>query len=86
MNVTEMKDIGNAPELALGMYKHYKGGMYEVVNIACHTETLEWYVVYESQERKQLNMPSVWVRPYGMFLETVEVDGIVIQRFEKIDG
>lgn len=86
MNLTEMKDIGESPELARGMYRHYKGGVYEVLSVACHTETLEWYVVYESQERKQQNMPSVWVRPYDMFVETIEKDGKVIPRFEKIDG
>ncbi len=85
MNLTEMKNTGEAPELALGAYRHYKGGLYEVLEVACHTETLEWYVVYESKERKKAGLPSVWVRPYDMFVETVEKDGKVIPRFEKID-
>lgn len=79
-----MKDMGETPEKLSGMYRHYKGGLYEVLQIACHTETLEWYVVYESQERKAQGLPSVWVRPYDMFVDTVERDGKTIPRFEKV--
>lgn len=79
-----MKDIGNKPELEKGLYQHYKGGTYEVLDVACHTETLEWLVVYESQERKKLGLPSVWVRPYAMFTDMVEVDGASAPRFLKL--
>ena len=81
-----MKDVGSPPELPLGMYRHFKGGLYEVLELACHTETLEWYVVYQSQERKAQGLPSIWIRPYDMFIETTERDGRIIERFEKIDG
>jgi len=80
-----MKDMGDKPELAKGIYQHYKGGVYEVIDVACNTETLEWYVVYESQERKKLGLPALWVRPYDMFVETVIVDGVEKPRFAKID-
>lgn len=80
-----MKDMGDKPELAKGLYQHYKGGVYKVLDVACNTETLEWYVVYESEERKKLGLPSVWIRPYDMFVETIEKDGQTIPRFKKID-
>lgn len=80
-----MKDIENPPILPLGMYQHFKGGIYEALEIACHSETLEWYVVYQSQERKEQGLPSIWVRPYHMFVETTERDGKTVKRFTKID-
>lgn len=80
-----MNDMDKKPEFVKGMYQHYKGGVYEVLDVACDTETLDWCVVYESQERKKLGLPSLWVRPYDMFFETVEVNGKVIPRFKKID-
>lgn len=80
-----MKDVGDPPVLPLGMYRHFKGGTYEVLELACHTETLEWHVVYQSQERKAQGLPSVWVRPYDMFVGTTEKDGETIPRFEKLD-
>lgn len=40
-------------------YKHYKGGTYEVISLATHTETNEVMVIYKS-----LNFGSVYVRPY----------------------
>ena len=69
------------PELAPGLYRHYKGGEYEVVGVARHSETLEPLVVY----RPLYNASGLWVRPYAMFVETIEVDGLVRARFAKID-
>lgn len=80
-----MKEIGEAPKIKKGLYKHRKGGVYEVLDVACHSETLEWYVVYESQERKAQGLPALWIRPYDMFTEMVEVEGATIPRFKKID-
>lgn len=80
-----VKYMGEEPTLKKGIYRHYKGGIYEVIELACNSETLEWYVVYVSKERSDQDLPSVWVRPYEMFIETVEVDGSKMQRFEKID-
>ena len=80
-----MKEQGEAPILEKGIYQHFKGGIYEVLDIACHSETLEWYVVYESQKRKEEGLPSIWVRPYEMFVETVERDGKVFPRFKKVE-
>jgi len=68
-------------ELEKGLYKHYKGNMYEVYMTAQHSETEEWMVVYKALYGEQ----GMWVRPYAMFVEEVEVEGQMIQRFQKVD-
>ena len=64
-----------------GIYKHYKGNLYEVIDVAKHSETEEEHVVY----RTLYGDYSVWVRPLAMFIETVELDGQQIARFEYIE-
>jgi hypothetical protein len=60
-----------------GRYRHYKGGEYEVVGVARHSETDERLVVY----RPLYNATGLWVRPLAMFLETVVVSGNPVPRF-----
>lgn len=67
-------------ELKKGRYRHYKGNMYEVLDIARHSETEEWMVVYKTLYGDF----STWVRPYEMFVEEVEVDGVKTPRFEFV--
>lgn len=64
-------------ELKTGRYRHYKGKEYTVLGIARHSETEEELVVY----RKEYDDRGLWVRPKGMFLETVVVDGSPMPRF-----
>lgn len=68
------------PALAPGRYRHYKGGEYEVLAVARHSETLEALVVY----RPLYNDSGWWVRPFEMFTGTLDVDGVVRPRFERI--
>lgn len=68
------------PETPLGRYRHYKGGEYEVIGIARHSETGEALVVY----RPLYNDTGWWVRPHAMFFEEVDVDGVRRMRFESI--
>jgi len=63
-----------------GRYRHYKGNEYEVIGIARHSETEEELVVY----RQLYGDHSLWVRPRGMFLESVTFEGEVKQRFERL--
>ena len=63
-----------------GTYRHYKGNLYEVVDVATHSETEEQLVVY----RALYGDRGLWVRPLAMFSETVEVDGQVVPRFAKV--
>lgn len=69
-------------ELELGLYKHYKGKIYEVTGIAKHSETLEEMVVYKATYQKEGE--NLWIRPLKMFLENVVVDGKIVKRFTKI--
>ena len=73
----------NQPEK--GFYRHFKGGEVEVLYIALHSETLEEMVVYlKLYDGGSFGKGSMWVRPVSMFMETVEKDGKIIPRFEKI--
>lgn len=71
------------PKIDLGVYRHYKGSEYEVLGVGCHTETNEYFVAYRPVVSKP-GLPEMWVRPYSMFVETIEKDGQVIPRFQKI--
>ena len=53
----------------LGRYRHYKGKEYEVIGCAKHSETEEEFVVYKALYGEG----GLWVRPIGMFLESVMV-------------
>ena len=63
-----------------GRYRHFKGGEYEVIGVAGHTETGEQMVVYRALYGKG----GLWVRPVDMFLAVVERDGKTLARFEYI--
>jgi hypothetical protein len=69
------------PELFISpqRYRHYKGGLYEVIEMALHSETLETLVAY-----RNLQTGLLWVRPAAMFLESLEIDGKTIPRFSPI--
>lgn len=61
-----------------GTYRHFKGGIYELVDLARHSETEEEMVVYRSPAG------DLWVRPRAMFFETTVVDGVTVPRFSKL--
>ena len=78
-----MSDIFEIPPLELGRYVHYKGNEYEVLGVGRHTEKDEYFVVYRVIIEKE-GAPKIWLRPYEMFIEVVEVDGETIPRFKKV--
>ena len=49
------------------LYKHFKGGIYRVTDIATHTETGESLVIYMNTETRQ-----VYARPFAMFVSKVD--------------
>lgn len=69
-------------QLKKGIYRHYKGNLYEVLHTAQHSETEEWMVVY----RPLYGEKGVWVRPYKMFTEKIELDGRNVKRFIFVES
>ena len=68
--------------MKLGRYRHYKGNEYNVIAVAKHSETLEDLVVYEALYDNKTS--KIWVRPLSMFLDKVEENGKIFNRFEYI--
>ena len=69
-------------EIKKGIYEHFKGNRYELLEIATHSETLEKMVVYKALYGEF----GIWVRPLSMWTETVERDGKTFPRFRYIGG
>ena len=65
---------------APGLYRHYKGNLYEVVGTVRHSETLEPLTLY----RALYGEHGLWVRPAAMFQETVLIDGLQQPRFARV--
>ena len=63
-----------------GMYRHYKGHLYQVIDTVRHSETLEPMTLY----RALYGEKGLWVRPAAMFEEEVVIDGIQQPRFTRI--
>ena len=56
-------------EIQIGhIYRHFKGGLYQVLGIAIHTETGEKMVVYQAQ----YGAKEMFVRPYDMFVDSID--------------
>ena len=66
-------------ETPLGLYRHYKGLMYEVVGTVRHSESLEPMTLYRALYGER----GLWVRPAGMFNEEVVIDGVRQPRFAR---
>lgn len=66
--------------LRSGIYKHYKGPRYLVLEVAKHSETDEELVVYRCLYGKY----DLWVRPLELFTESVIVNDEPVARFEYV--
>lgn len=65
-------------DLKPGKYRHFKGGLYELIDVARHSETLEPMVVY----RALYGDGGLWVRPANMWNEPVETENYSGPRFQ----
>lgn len=63
-----------------GIYKHYKGDYYIVLDVAYHSETLEKMIIY----RGLYGDNKLWSRPYDTFFDEVNKNGQKL-RFELQD-
>jgi len=68
-------------EIKPGKYRHFKGGLYQVLGIASHSETGEPMVVY----RALYGEGGLWVRPAAMWTEQVDRDGYHGPRFQYLE-
>ena len=60
-------------------YRHYKGGLYELVCEATLEADLSPLIIYRAHDG------SVWARPKSVFFELVEVDGEMVPRFAPVN-
>nr|WP_277623993.1 DUF1653 domain-containing protein [Undibacterium sp. TS12] len=60
-------------------YRHYKGGIYELVCEATQESDLSPVIVYRAHNG------SIWTRPRAVFFEILMVDGVEVQRFTPLD-
>ncbi len=67
-------------ETPKGLYRHYKGGQYRVLDTVRHSETLEPMTLYQALYGQQ----GLWVRPAAMFAETVQIGGVTQPRFARV--
>lgn len=63
-----------------GRYRHFKGMERIVLGDAKHSETQEEMVVY----RQDYSEYGLWVRSKEMLLESVEIEGRTVSRFQYI--
>ncbi|QSZ41175.1 DUF1653 domain-containing protein [Sulfurimonas aquatica] len=66
--------------MQIGIYEHYKGQKYEVIDTLRHSETEELMVLYRALYGDQ----GLWARPYTMFFETVIINDKETPRFKYI--
>ncbi|MFM2486126.1 DUF1653 domain-containing protein [Celerinatantimonas yamalensis] len=63
-----------------GLYRHFKGNNYEVLDVVRHSETEEWMVLY----RPCYGERALWVRPLSLFNQPAEKNGASCMRFTLI--
>ena len=68
-----------------GIYQHFKGKRYEVIDFVRHSETLEEMVLYKALYKGNYPEGSLWVRPLKMFQESVVVEGESVPRFRRLE-
>jgi len=64
--------------LKLGKYEHYKGGEYQVLGVATHSESKEELVIYQAL----YGDGQIWVRPLAMFIDEIVFGGTTRPRFK----
>ena len=68
-------------KIKLGKYRHFKGGEYEVLGVAKHSETLDELVIYKALHELKHGEMGAWVRPLEMFFDTREHQGETVPQF-----
>ena len=63
-----------------GVYRHFKGNLYQLLDVARHSETGEKMVIYRALYGER----GLWVRPAAMWDEVIERDGRQYWRFTYV--
>ncbi len=63
-----------------GVYRHFKGNLYQLLDVARHSETGEKMVIYRALYGER----GLWVRPSAMWDEVIERDGRQYRRFTYV--
>ncbi len=79
---TTDNDLPTFPTIERGVYRHYKGNLYQVEGVCVHSETLEPFVLYSPLYETKVK---TWIRPYDMFVGYLEINGKQTPRFEKVE-
>ena len=66
----------NTP-LKPGIYRHFKGNRYEVIDLVKHSETEETLVLYRALYGER----GLWVRPLAMFIGNKQLGDKMVPRF-----
>lgn len=59
-------------------FRHYKGGLYQLVCVATLESDLSEMIVYTAPDG------SFWTRPKDVFFQLVEVGGALVPRFAPV--
>ncbi len=71
--------------IKLGKYRHFKGGEYQVVGTARHSESMAVMVIYKPLYELEMDELETWVRPIEMFFDTKDHNGETVSRFSFIE-
>lgn len=74
-------DLPALTPTAPGLYRHYKGGWYEVLDTVRCSETLQGMTLYRALYGER----GLWVRPAAMFAESGVFEGRQQPRFTPVD-
>lgn len=75
--------MSSVPFIQTGAYRHNKtGNAYQVIGVALQTENNDTLVIYHPVGQGQSKL---YARPYKMFTDSVELNGKIKPRFEKIN-
>jgi hypothetical protein len=65
-----------------GQYMHFKGGKYDVLGVAKHTETLDDLIIYKPLYKCE--KANLWARPFDMFIDQKKLQHKNVKRFKYI--
>jgi len=74
-----MSDLKDA--ISPGVYRHFKGGLYEVLGVASDADSPEQFVVY----RALYGNHSLFIRRARAFFEVVTTGTDLLPRFSRVD-